>query len=121
MPFITRMEMAYAAADVVISRAGAIAISELSSTGKPAILIPLPTAAEDHQAKNAESLVSNDAAIHLKDSEAKEKLGLALIELMKNEELRERFSQNIRKLARSNSAGIIANDVLKLLEKDRNA
>lgn len=121
MPFITRMDMAYAAADIVISRAGAIAISELSSTAKPAILIPLPTAAEDHQTKNAESLVSSDAAIHLKDDEAKEKVGLAVVELMKNEAMKERFSKNIRKLAISNSAGMIADEILKLLEKYRHA
>ncbi|HEU0227129.1 MAG TPA: undecaprenyldiphospho-muramoylpentapeptide beta-N-acetylglucosaminyltransferase, partial [Arachidicoccus soli] len=72
--FIDKMEEAYAAADVIVSRAGAIAISELSIIGKPIILVPSPNVAEDHQTKNAMALVNEDAAILIKDSEAREKL-----------------------------------------------
>jgi len=120
-PFITRMDFAYAAADVVISRAGAIAISELSATGKPVILIPLPSAAEDHQTKNSETLVSHNAGIHLKDSEAKEKVGLMLVDLIKNDDLKSTLSANIRKLAMANSADIIADEVIKLIANQHDA
>jgi UDP-N-acetylglucosamine--N-acetylmuramyl-(pentapeptide) pyrophosphoryl-undecaprenol N-acetylglucosamine transferase len=120
-PFISKMDFAYAAADVVVSRAGAIAISELSATAKPAILIPLPSAAENHQTKNAEALERREAAIHLKDSEAKEKVGLMLTELIKNDEMKNRLSSNIQKLAKANPAAIIADEVLKLIAENDNA
>src|SRR5690554_8135148 len=72
--FINEMELAYAAADVIISRAGAIAISELCIIGKPTILVPSPNVAEDHQTKNAMALVKDEAAVLVKDNEAREKL-----------------------------------------------
>lgn len=114
--FITRMDLAYTAADMVISRAGAIAISELSATGKPSILVPLPTAAEDHQTHNAEALVKQNAAIHLKNSEAKEKLGTMTVDLAKNDELRKMLSENIKKMAVENSADRIAEEILKMIK-----
>lgn len=114
--FISRMDYAYATADIVISRAGAIAISELSAVGKPCIFIPLPSAAEDHQTRNATALAEKDAAIHLKDSESTEKLGKIVLGLARNQEHRERLSENIRKMAVADAADRIAVEVLKLIE-----
>lgn len=114
--FITRMDLAYAAADMVISRAGAIAISELSATGKPSIFVPLPTAAEDHQTHNAEALVKQNAAIHLKNSEAKEKLGKIAVDLAINNQLRKTLSENIRKMAVKDSANRIAEEILEMIK-----
>jgi UDP-N-acetylglucosamine--N-acetylmuramyl-(pentapeptide) pyrophosphoryl-undecaprenol N-acetylglucosamine transferase len=115
--FIQRMDFAYAAADIVVSRAGAIAISEMCAVGKPSIYIPLPSAAEDHQTKNALSLVENKAALHLPNAEAKQKLGKMVLELANDERLRNELSKNIKKLAVSDSAGKITDEVLKLAGK----
>ena len=112
--FITRMDLAYALADVVISRAGAGAISELCIVAKPAILVPLPTAAEDHQTKNAMSLVTKKAALLVKDSEAKTTLIKEAIALINNEALQQELSKNCGALALPNSTSIIAHEVLKL-------
>jgi UDP-N-acetylglucosamine--N-acetylmuramyl-(pentapeptide) pyrophosphoryl-undecaprenol N-acetylglucosamine transferase len=116
--FITRMDLAYAAADMVISRAGAIAISELSTVGKPCIFVPLPTAAEDHQTHNAEALVKQNAAIHLKNSDAKEQLGKMAVELSKNEAQRKMLSANIKKLMVENSADRIADEILEMIKPE---
>jgi UDP-N-acetylglucosamine--N-acetylmuramyl-(pentapeptide) pyrophosphoryl-undecaprenol N-acetylglucosamine transferase len=113
--FITRMDLAYAAADLVVSRAGAIAISELSAVGKPCLLIPLPTAAEDHQTKNARALADNDAAVFLADNDARENLGDAITGLMANEEKRKSLAKNIKTFAVINSADRIADEILKLI------
>jgi UDP-N-acetylglucosamine--N-acetylmuramyl-(pentapeptide) pyrophosphoryl-undecaprenol N-acetylglucosamine transferase len=86
LPFIKRMDLAYSVADFIVSRAGALAIAELAIVGAPAILIPLPTAAEDHQTANAQQLSDAGAAILLKDAEAKEKLYSTLTLLMNDEE-----------------------------------
>ena len=112
--FITRMDLAYAFADVVISRAGAGAISELCIVSKPSILVPLPTAAEDHQTKNAMSLVNKKAALLVKDIEAKTTLITQAIALINNEALRQELSKNCGALALPNSTSIIAHEVLKL-------
>ena len=112
--FITRMDLAYILADVVISRAGAGAISELCIVKKPSILVPLPTAAEDHQTKNAMSLVNKKAAVLVKDVEAKSKLIKEAIALINNDALLNEISINCGMLARPNSTSIIANEVLKL-------
>ncbi len=119
--FITRMDYAYAAASIVISRAGAIAISELSAVGKPCILIPLPSAAEDHQTQNALALAEKDAAIHLKDTDAAEELGRIIIRLAKDEERRNILAENIKKMAVHNSANQIADEVIKLIGKEHAA
>ncbi len=119
--FITRMDYAYAAASIVISRAGAIAISELSAVGKPCILIPLPSAAEDHQTQNALALAEKDAAIHLKDADAAEELGRIIIRLAKDGERRNVLSENIKKMAVRNSADQIADQVIKLIGKEHAA
>jgi UDP-N-acetylglucosamine--N-acetylmuramyl-(pentapeptide) pyrophosphoryl-undecaprenol N-acetylglucosamine transferase len=113
--FITRMDLAYAAADLVVSRAGAIAISELSAVAKPCLLIPLPTAAEDHQTKNARALADNDAAIFLADKDAQESLGDAITGLMGNEEKRNSLAKNITTFAVLDSADHIAEEILKLI------
>lgn len=111
--FITHMEMAYAAADIVISRAGAMAVTELCVTGKPAIFVPFPLAAEDHQTANAKTLVDRQAAMIVKDSEAKEKLVTTVIELSKNEQLQKWLSANITVLAIKNADEVIATEILK--------
>jgi len=113
--FITKMDLAYAAADVVISRAGAIAVSEICLTEKPCILVPLPTAAEDHQTKNAEALARHDAAIIVKNSEAPEKLYDAVTSLLSNEAELNKFRTNIKAIGKPDSAKTIANEVLKMI------
>ncbi len=112
--FISRMDLAYAVADVVISRAGAGAISELCIVEKPSILVPLPSAAEDHQTKNALALVNKQAAILVKDIEANQLLIKEAIALINNETKQQQLKQNIKQLAFLNSANIIAKEVLKL-------
>lgn len=112
--FISRMDLAYSAADVVISRAGASSISELCNTNKPCILVPSPNVAEDHQTKNAMALVNKEAAILVKDSEAKDKLIEEAIRLIVDEEKQKKLKYNISTLAKNNSANVIANQVLKL-------
>jgi len=114
--FITRMDLAYAAADLVVSRAGAIAISELCLVGKPAILVPSPNVAEDHQTKNAMALVQKNAAILIKDSESREKLGETIISLVKNNVLKEQLSINIRQLAFPDAADHIADEIISCLK-----
>ena len=113
--FIDRMDLAYALADVIISRAGAIAISEICAVAKPPVFIPLPTAAEDHQTKNAQALVDRDAALMIPDAEVMEKLGDTVIKLMENEEIKTRLSGNLKSLAIKNSADRIADEILKLV------
>ncbi|MBA3681072.1 MAG: undecaprenyldiphospho-muramoylpentapeptide beta-N-acetylglucosaminyltransferase [Bacteroidetes bacterium] len=112
--FISRMDLAYAFADVVISRAGAGAISELCIVQKPCILVPLPTAAEDHQTKNAMSLVNKNAAILVKDTEATKVLVDKAIELINNSTEQQTLKGNMKQLAFLNSANVIAKEVLKL-------
>ena len=112
--FISRMDLAYAFADIVISRAGAGSISELCIVQKPSILIPLLTAAEDHQTKNAMSLVNKKAALLVKDNETKERLINEAIALINNENLQQELSKNCGLLALPNSTSIIAHEVLKL-------
>lgn len=114
LEFISRMDLAYAFADIVVSRAGAGAISELCIVEKPCILVPLLTAAEDHQTKNAMALVSKKAAVLVKDNEAHEKLVGESIRLVKNDAERESLRQNMRPLAFHDSASRIANEVLTL-------
>jgi UDP-N-acetylglucosamine--N-acetylmuramyl-(pentapeptide) pyrophosphoryl-undecaprenol N-acetylglucosamine transferase len=91
--FIKDMETAYSAADVIVSRAGAIAISELAVAQKPVLLVPFPFAAEDHQTKNAMNLVEKNAARMVKDSEMKEKFWNTLSEICENENVRKEMSE----------------------------
>ena len=118
--FISDMNAAYTAADLVVSRAGAGSISEFCLLGKPVILVPSPNVAEDHQTKNAMALVDKDAAVYIKDSEADGKLISAAVSLVENKEKLESLSTNIKKLAFHNSAATIAAEVCKLAEKYKN-
>ena len=112
--FVQDMDQAYAAADLVISRAGAGSISELCLLGKPVILVPSPNVAEDHQTKNALALADKDAAIHIRDVDARKELIPAAVDLVKNEARLEQLHDNILRLAMHNSAEIIAREVLGL-------
>jgi len=114
--FISRMDLAYAVADMVISRAGAIAISELCSVGKPIILIPSPNVAEDHQTKNAMTLVNKKAAILVKDADARQEIGSIVIDLLNNVMEQQLLKENIKKFAFKDSADNIAGEILKLIK-----
>ena len=115
--FITRMDLAYALADLVISRAGSSTVSELCIARKASIMVPLPTAAEDHQTKNIQSLVNRSAAVMVKDAEAGEKLVEVALELLLNENKLEELRSNISKLALPHSAVEIAKQVRALAVK----
>lgn len=115
--FIDRMDLAYAIADIVISRAGATSISELCLVGKPTILVPSPNVAEDHQTKNAMALVEKDAAILVRDADASEKMILTAQSVLSNDEQSAELSENIKKLGKKNAAEVIAREVLSLVKK----
>ena len=115
--FLSRMDLAYSATDVVISRAGAGTISELCLVGKPAILVPSPNVSEDHQTKNAMALVEKDAAVMLTDKEINEKLFQVAFDLVNNKELCQLMSANIRTLAKPEATKTIVDEVEKLIEK----
>lgn len=119
MDFIARMDLAYAAADAVVSRAGASSVSELCNIGMPSILVPSPNVAEDHQTKNAQALADKQAALLLKDSEAAERLVSTALGLIGDAQLKGRLSANIRQLAFHDSAAVIAEEVLKLANYHR--
>lgn len=112
--FIQRMDLAYAAADIIISRAGAIAVSELCLIKKPTILVPSPNVAEDHQTKNAMALVNKNAAILVKDIDAREKLVATALELLKNEQQKQELSQAIGMLAKPNACKEIVDELEKI-------
>ncbi|OBW42919.1 UDP-N-acetylglucosamine--N-acetylmuramyl-(pentapeptide) pyrophosphoryl-undecaprenol N-acetylglucosamine transferase [Chryseobacterium sp. MOF25P] len=114
--FIKDMETAYSAADVIVSRAGAIAISELAVAQKPVLLVPFPFAAEDHQTKNAMNLVEKDAAKMVKDSEMQEKFWNTLSEICENENVREEMSENLKYFAKPNAAKEIVDEIIKKLD-----
>lgn len=114
--FIQRMDLAYAAADVVISRAGASSVSELTIVGKPSILVPSPNVAEDHQTKNAMSLVNKEAAILVRDVDALDNLVQVSLDLISDLELQAKLKLNIEKLAIKDSAMLIADEVYKIVE-----
>jgi UDP-N-acetylglucosamine--N-acetylmuramyl-(pentapeptide) pyrophosphoryl-undecaprenol N-acetylglucosamine transferase len=109
--FISRMDLAYAASDIIISRAGAATISELCLLGKPSILVPSPNVAEDHQTKNAMALVRNQAALMVTDTEAPDKLILRTIELLNDFELQDTLGKNCKKMALPDSAVKIVNEI----------
>ena len=114
--FIKDMAAAYAAADLVISRAGAGSISEFCLLHKPVILVPSPNVAEDHQTKNALALVNKQAAIYVKDSEAETTLMDVALSTVNDEQKLKELTENIAKLALPDSASIIAQEVIKLAE-----
>lgn len=113
--FISRMDLAYATAAIVVSRAGALSVSEICVAGKPCILIPSPNVAEDHQTKNARYLVDKNAALLLKDNEAENKLADVLLLLMKDTAKQKNLSENISGLAKPDASDKIAEEVIKLL------
>jgi UDP-N-acetylglucosamine--N-acetylmuramyl-(pentapeptide) pyrophosphoryl-undecaprenol N-acetylglucosamine transferase len=114
--FIDRMDLLYAAADVVISRAGALTISELCLVAKPSVLVPSPNVAEDHQTKNALALVEKGAARLVRDGDAKEKMFAEALLILNNEALAFSLSESIRQLGRPNAAETIAREALKLIK-----
>lgn len=114
MDFISDMAAAYRAADLVVSRAGASSISELCLIGKPVILVPSPNVAENHQTKNALALANRDAALYVKDSEAREKLIPLALQTVADDARLKTLSENVLKMALPDSARIIAEEVLKL-------
>ncbi len=115
--FIYEMDLAYACADLVVSRAGALSISELCLVGKPTILVPSPNVSEDHQTKNAMALVNHNAAMLVTDAEAPDVLGNTVVELIKEEEKLVKLSVNIIGFGRPNAADSIANEVFKIMNK----
>ncbi len=117
--FISRMDLAYKAADIVLSRAGASSISELCLLGKPSILIPSPNVAEDHQTHNAMALVKNNAAVMIKDADAVETLLPTAIKMVTDTERLKTLGANAQKMAFKDSAQTIAKEILKLA-KGRN-
>ena len=116
--FITQMEYAYAAADVVVSRAGAMAIAELSVLKKPVIFVPFPFAAEDHQTANAKNLEAKNAGLRISDSEAKQKLVPAVISLAKDEEKQKQLKAQIGKLGISDADKRIAEEIVNIISKN---
>ncbi len=114
--FISQMENAYAAADLVISRSGAMAVAELCMVGKPVIFVPYPHAAEDHQTANAQALVNKNAAQLIKDNVVQQLLIPTMLNLCHNDELQHQLKNNISKLAVQNADEIIAEQILQVLQ-----
>jgi len=116
LEFLNKMDLAYAAADVIISRAGAGTIAELCLIKKPVILVPSPNVAEDHQTKNAMALVKNKAAVLINDRSAEDTLVRDALQLLKDKELCAKLSENLGRMALPDADEIIANEVLKLIK-----
>ena len=115
MPFLKRMDLAYACADLVVARAGAGTISELCLLGKAVVLVPSPNVAEDHQTKNAMALVNKQAAVMVKDSEVVERLGEVMEHLLQDDGERKSLSEHILTLAMKDSDEVIAREILKIM------
>lgn len=116
--FIERMDLAYAAADFVISRSGASSVSELCLAGKPVIFIPSPNVAEDHQTKNARAIVDKGGALMLRESELDSQFATVFNNLLEDEELQKSLSAEIMKMARVNATRDIVDEIEKLILKD---
>lgn len=114
--FIERMDLLFAAADVIVSRAGASSVSELAIVGKPVIFIPSPNVAEDHQTKNAKSITDKNAAILIKESALDNQFQEQISRLLTNEQLKETLSKNIKALALPNATKDIVNEIFKLVK-----
>jgi UDP-N-acetylglucosamine--N-acetylmuramyl-(pentapeptide) pyrophosphoryl-undecaprenol N-acetylglucosamine transferase len=118
------MDYAYAVADLVVARAGAISVSELCLVQKPAILVPLPTAAEDHQTHNARALTDRGAAVLVRDDRAVAELGSTVLRLIKDRDALDRLRTAIAGLGANNAAEVIAAEVIRLgyktMDKERN-
>ena len=117
--FIADMGLAYRAADLVVSRAGASSISEFCLLGQPVILIPSPNVAEDHQTKNAMALVNKQAALMVRDAEAADKLLPLALETVADEALLASLAGNVKKLGMADSAKTIAEKVLEMASAKR--
>mgnify|MGYP001310211792 FL=1 len=113
--FLNRMDLAYAAADVIISRAGAGSVSELCIVGKPVIFIPSPNVAEDHQTKNAMAVTKNEAAITIAETQLEEKFESAFFDLLENQSKQKELSRNIKKMALPNATSSIVDEIEKLI------
>ena len=120
MPFINRMDYAYAVADIVVLRAGALSIAELCEVGKPGILLPSPNVAEDHQTKNAQALVNKNAAVYIADADAQRLLKEAILSLIKDEERCKTIAMNAKKLAKRDAVQQIVNVALSLIPQSIN-
>ncbi len=118
-PFINEMEKAYAAADVVVSRAGAIAIAEIVAVNKPAVFIPLPSAAEDHQTRNARALVEKEAALLLPEKQAKYDFFQVVSRLIKDREKQEFLKKNLRQFEHGDATERIVEEALILIKQNR--
>jgi UDP-N-acetylglucosamine--N-acetylmuramyl-(pentapeptide) pyrophosphoryl-undecaprenol N-acetylglucosamine transferase len=118
--FIDKMENAYAAADVVVARSGAMTVAELCVVAKPAIFVPYPFAAENHQSVNALVLVKRKAALMVPDAEVKSELFVCLLQLINDEELMEKLKDNISKLGNENADEVIAEAILNKINKKEN-
>jgi UDP-N-acetylglucosamine--N-acetylmuramyl-(pentapeptide) pyrophosphoryl-undecaprenol N-acetylglucosamine transferase len=116
MAFIERMDLVYAAADIVISRAGASSVSELCIVGKPVIFIPSPNVAEDHQTKNAQAIVDRKGAIMLKETELDSQFGLVFEALLKDQGKQNQLSENIKQLAKPEATKQIVDEIVKLIK-----
>lgn len=116
-PFLSRMDLVYRAADLIVSRAGAGTISEIQLVGIPAVLVPSPNVAEDHQRKNALALVDHDAAVMVEDGECGEKLADTVVSLLRDHNKRERLGVNVRKMALENSDEKIVDTIYEILKK----
>jgi UDP-N-acetylglucosamine--N-acetylmuramyl-(pentapeptide) pyrophosphoryl-undecaprenol N-acetylglucosamine transferase len=116
--FLTRMDLAYAAADIIISRAGAGTIAELCVIKKPVILVPSPNVAEDHQTKNAMALVEENAAVFVADSEAEAKLVDRALELLEDRDLQKKLSNNIAQMAMPNADETIAKELIQIISNN---
>lgn len=117
LPFIKNMSAAYALADVVVSRAGAMAVSEIAAIGKCSVFVPFPFASEDHQTKNAQSLVNKNAALLVKDKELSFNLESLLCDLLINEQEIKMYETKIKELGKPNALNEIVNEIEKLLDK----
>ena len=118
-PFIERMDYAYSVADVVVSRAGAISISELSLAGKATVLVPSPNVAEDHQTKNAMVLIEKEAALLVKDIEAGGNLIPVSMKLLRDKSLQEKLARNIKTLAKPEATQDIVNELITLIKNNQ--
>jgi len=116
LAFIDRMDLVYSAADIVISRAGASSVSELCIVGKPVIFIPSPNVAEDHQTKNAQSIVDKKGAIMLKESELDSQFSLVFEALLKDQGKQNQLGKNIKQLALPNATKEIVDEIVKLIK-----
>ncbi len=115
LAFIDRMDLVYAAADVVISRSGASSVSELCIVGRPVLFIPSPNVAEDHQTKNAQAVVDKEGALILKEGQLDTQFQNVFSDLMNNDEKRRKLAENIKKLAKANATNDIVDEIEKLL------